>query len=84
MELYRLILGKWALNIGDLLKILKEAPCPRSLIKITSERLLNPKKALYSPFLENFSETFIRYLVLILVVVQESPIKLNLLGTEAV
>jgi len=28
MELHRLILGKWALNKGDLLKILKEAAGP--------------------------------------------------------
>lgn|GEM_PF-373420 len=54
MELYRLILGKWALNIGDLLKILKEAPCPRSLIKITSERLLNPKKSTLQSFFGKF------------------------------
>jgi len=32
MELHKLILGKWALNKGDLVKILKEGVGPRSLI----------------------------------------------------
>jgi len=36
MELNMLIFGKWAFNKADLLKILKEAACPRSLIQISS------------------------------------------------
>jgi len=32
MELHMLILGKWALNKGDLVKILMEGAGPRSLI----------------------------------------------------